>query len=448
MTATHPDPTALWEKCLETLETTAGTRATFDQVIRPARLIAANGVYVIRAQDDRHIEWLPRMRNVISRAIATHTGQDAGDIKLTFVLPDDPNYLNLVSDNSHTRSDYLNLVSDNGENGSAAPAENYLNLVSDNGDQPAENENYLNLVSDNSHTRSNYLNLVSDNFFSDHMDYLSAYFTGGKKLVSGYERVAEYYTRFWAPLLGGSVFHLWLWLCSHDKRKLEDIEPNFWTPPAAYSYEEMAAALNRSHPRCIYGYANECVHSEKRRTAGQPFECCWNENWDRVWHKTSSRGKGGTMCLHWNEGWLETLHRHGLVRVELTTPAGRKPLIQTWRVLPRLSPAQVALLSPDLQRAHAAEMMRWSAKHEISRSDLETFTGLSMAPAQPGWTEWQIDDNFGQRRKLLRILDRTDVYANPDMECSSMRQALQDGFTWSETDDGTDYWRGIVDNCQ
>jgi len=52
------------------------------------------------------------------------------------------------------------------------------------------------------------------------------------------------------------------------------------------------------------------------------------------------------------------------------------------------------------------------------------------------------------RHKLLRILKRGDVCAKPDMKCSSMRQALQDGFTWSETDDGTDYWRGIVDNCQ
>lgn len=370
MTSAHLDPTALWTDVTKTLRSEM-SQASFDQVIKPANLVAANGVYVIRAGDQYNLDWLSnRQRLPIARAIALHTGQKPSEIELEFILP----------------------------------GANYLNPVTDKSTEQPEDTDYLNPVTDNQHACSDYLNPVTDKYDPlanelGRMDYMKVYF---KKGGLGYDQVAYYYSKYWSFVMGHNAYLLWLWLLSEDKRPLEPIAPNFWTPPITCTYEKLAGLMNRSNPRCLYGYPDECKISEIARRAGRPLVCECNKPWPRLWHKPARRA--GVMCLHWNEGWLESLVRHGIARVELTGPGGRKPIIQTWRLLPLLTPQQVSNLSPELQQAHETELIHWTTKFDLDVAAWRELTVPSLLPYMPAYREYVTGNNFDQRRGWQEFL--------------------------------------------
>lgn len=257
-------------------------------------LSAANGAWQIAAPSDAARDWLDtRLREIIERAVQSEVGRP---VTLDFVFP-------------------------------PPSGANYLTYMSDNGaiDDPVARD------------------------VADPELLLGAYLEAGG---SGYAQVPHLYTRFWMPLLG-PAYTLWLNLTGDDRRSLRAIAPDFWTPPRSYSYRELAARLGQQNPRCIYGYADECHHSRRQRLEQRtpltaPADCCRNPRWSHLRHQPLPGG--GFICRHWVPGRLEILHRHGLTRVQLSTPAARKPALRLWRLLPPLTPRQVNTLTPELQR--------------------------------------------------------------------------------------------------
>lgn len=332
------------------------TRATFDQHLAGASLLsAANGTWQIAAPSSAARDWLEtRLRESIQRAVQAATGRP---VTLDFVLapPPDANYLTCMSDNEAS-------------------------------DDPVARD------------------------VADPELLLGAYLEPGG---SGYAQVPHLYTRFWMPLLG-PAYDLWLSLAGDDRRSLRAIAPDFWTPPRSYSYRELAARLGQQNPRCIYGYADECHHSRRRRLEQRapltaPADCCRNARWPHLRHQPLPGG--GFLCRHWVPGRLEILHRHGLVRVQLAGPAGRKPTLQLWRLLPPLTPRQVNTLTPELQRDYLGFIRDYGRLFRLDVARWQQITAPSLLPLLPGYPTAG-SDNFEQRRPRQDFLAAAEK--NPD----------------------------------
>ena len=132
---------------------------------------------------------------------------------------------------------------------------------------------------------------------------------------------------------------------------------NRWTDPQRHSYSELGKWLNHSHSRHVSGYIYECPCSRKwvEKTGDEipALQCCGMGG-----SRIRKDRDGRTRCVYWKPGLLEQLHAEGLVAVEEIKAAGNRIRshvlkIQTWRVLPVLTPAQASKLNPDLQKSHA-----------------------------------------------------------------------------------------------
>jgi hypothetical protein len=210
------------------------------------------------------------------------------------------------------------------------------------------------------------------------------------------------------PLLG-PAFALWQFLSTQDKRPLHAIAPNYWSPPQRYSYRDLAQKLNRKHPRVISGDAIECVHSRELRKAGTPLlhkaDCCRNSKYKYLRLKAHPKGQG-FMCQHWSEGMLEVLHREGLVAVEVREINEQKMYIQTWRMLPLLTPAQYARLSNDLQNDYDKWLTTYGHIFGVTiRREWELSQEASIVPLMPGYDGLAINNNFKTRKKWLSFIE-------------------------------------------
>ena len=239
-------------------------------------------------------------------------------------------------------------------------------------------------------------------------DYRKGFFERGG---AGYSQIAHHTTRFWMALLGAPAFALWQYLASRDRRPLSGIAPNYWSPPQRYSYRELARKLNRSHPRYISGDIIECARSRELRKAGMPLRdetgCCHSPRFEYIRLKKHPQGQG-VMCQHWNEGVLEVLYRERLVKVEVREINEQKLYVQVWRMLPLLTPGQVARLNDDLQNDYD----RWLETYGhlfgvVERRAWEREVGgvESLVSLMPGYGEGEVEDNFGQRKRRVQFME-------------------------------------------
>ena len=252
---------------------------------------------------------------------------------------------------------------------------------------------------------------------------------------TGFAMISHLTTRFWRPMLGQSAFELWLQLSSLDPRSLKAIEPNFWSPPAKYTFAEMAAWINRKHSRCITGGAIECEHSRHSRLNGQPLQsqndCCSSSAYALLSSKPHCR-RQGLVCEHWQEGALEVLRRSNLAVVELK-PGERFPTIQVWRLPCLLTPTQYARLNEHLQLEFDSWLKSYGSlfveveenvSKRMTRPELETeirrvwagITEPSLIPLMPGYDLAEVNDNFDQREKWQSFLAVS--YPNPKLTSS------------------------------
>lgn len=228
-------------------------------------------------------------------------------------------------------------------------------------------------------------------------DYIRAFIEGDKTAKikpAGYSQIAHHTSFFHLPLLG-PAFGLYKILESDDKRSLTSIAPNFWTPPARYSFQTLAEKLNKTHHRYVSGDTYECHYSRQARRQGLPLtgpaDCCHSHTYDFLYLKPHPHG--GYQCLHWVIGQLETLLQAGLARVEIMP--GYKPAIQLWRMPPLITPYQYRGFTSQLQ----ADFDRWLADYgylfNIPHRDYWlSITEPYLAPLMPGYSLFSIGNNW------------------------------------------------------
>lgn len=245
-------------------------------------------------------------------------------------------------------------------------------------------------------------------------DYLAAYFKRGG---TGYGPVAHYTSFFWMQILG-DAFLLWKYLDSLDKRPLEGIGPNYWSPVFEdFFFSDLAKSLNHRNPEYIMGEPRECNRSrvcrlDKGQPLAGPHECCWSTRYERIWHKPLSGDGQQIKCMRWAEGLLEKLRSHHLVRVEIDRPSARKPRLQIWRMLPLLTPYQheTHLVTDTIQAQHKGWIKRYGEKFGLDPRDPWTDWKQIAEPEtvllMPGYRLYETGDNYDQNQK------RHDFVAN------------------------------------
>jgi hypothetical protein len=231
-------------------------------------------------------------------------------------------------------------------------------------------------------------------------DYIRGFLEGDPKArvkPAGYSQVPHHTTYFHLPLLG-PAFGLYKILESGDKRSLKEIAPNFWTPPARYSFQELAEKLNRKHHRYVSGDPSECDYSRQARRRGQPLTspeaCCYSPNYE--WLRHTKHQKDGLKCEHWIIGQAEILCQAGLARIEIQP--GYKPVMQVWRMPPIITPYECGQLTPQLQRDFKTWLADYGHLFNIPSEEFWwSITEQHLAPLMPGYASYQIMHNWFQK---------------------------------------------------
>ncbi|GIK36593.1 MAG: hypothetical protein BroJett011_04260 [Chloroflexota bacterium] len=237
-------------------------------------------------------------------------------------------------------------------------------------------------------------------------NYYAGFFEKGG---AGFSQTPHHTTYFWQNLLG-PAFGLWLILVAEEKHQLTRNPATWWTQPTDRKYVDLARRLNRRHHRYISGDEIECTKSRERRQAGQhllnPADCCGSPQYDLLRYKSHPKPGCGLLCLHWKAGLLETLARWNLVVVELINGLDAyKFRLQTWRMLPILTPAQVSLFDPHLRDEYRNWLRAYGDKFNIPSVPFwETITEANLVPLMPTHDQPEIVHNFDQRRKRQEFL--------------------------------------------
>ncbi len=211
---------------------------------------------------------------------------------------------------------------------------------------------------------------------------------------SGFSQIPDYAAQFYRIHLG-RAFDLWEFLISLDKRdvrKMKSGDISYWTPPRKFSYRQLAAVL-RCGRKTLTGRLVPCwTYERQKRIAleqGQPPPpalCCGKYEQ----HRLESNRHHEYVCSHWQEGLLERLSREGLIAVkERKTPGKPRAAelhIQTWRLLPILTPAQVEAFPREIdQIKHRHWLERYGPQVKLTLSTWEKITASTLVPLLPGY---------------------------------------------------------------
>jgi len=166
----------------------------------------------------------------------------------------------------------------------------------------------------------------------------------------------------------------------------------YWTPPRKFSYRQLAAVL-RCGRKTLTGRLVPCwTYERQKRTAleqGQsppPPTCCGKYEQ----HLMAPNHHNEYICSHWQEGLLEKLSREGLIGVkEHKTPGKPRAAelrIQTWRLLPILTPVQVETFPREIDRLkHRHWLERYGPQVNLTGPAWEKITASTLVPLLPGY---------------------------------------------------------------
>lgn len=331
MTTDHTPTPCPWQATLDQLALQL-TKAVFAQRLAGTRLVSQEGDhYQIGVRDAATQEWLDhRLRPTIERALSGVVG---GDVTLDFVVQTSPTP----------------------EPVSSVPPPAY--------DLGIE--------------------------YAQQTDFGAIWHKAG-----GYAPVPHYVSQFWAPYLKAAAFTLWKYLDSTDKRP-----PNLparWTPPATYRQTQLAHQLGSSGRRVITGGLIECAQAHTCRLIGQPRTTCCNRHSP---HRFGPRKKDQIKtCYYWRPGALALLYHHHLLAVQIDHPErgtrNHQMQLQTFRVLPLLTPTQVAHLSGRLQEKHHHWLKAHERSLQLTYHEWRQISLASLVPYQPGYEQGR--QLFGQ----------------------------------------------------
>ena len=213
-------------------------------------------------------------------------------------------------------------------------------------------------------------------------------------LKTGFTQVPDYAIRYWRTYLG-RAFDLWEFLISEDKRDVKKMLQKkipYWTPARRYSYRSLASVLGCGRPT-LTGRLVPCWIYERQkkqaRDAGQPLPsaiCCGKYQL----HQMRPNGQGEIECQHWLEGLLERLYREGLVAVQRIKhrgkPRAHELRLQAWRLVPVLSPDQVAQFNHELDReGHKQWLERYGHLCDFGLPGWEQISAPSLVHYVPGY---------------------------------------------------------------
>jgi hypothetical protein len=216
---------------------------------------------------------------------------------------------------------------------------------------------------------------------------------------SGFTQMQDYAIRYWRMWLGRS-FDLWEFLISEDKRDVKKMrrgEIPYWTPPKRYTYNELSRVLRCSRKTLTGRFVACGVYESQKRRAREKGEalpeavCCGKHHPHKMRPCLSSEDPEEMECVHWLEGLLERLYREGFVAVERVRTPGRprahRLRLQAWRLLPTLTPFQVAQLCEVDRVKHKYWIERYGRHGGFDLGDWEEETAVSLVPEMPGY-DW------------------------------------------------------------
>ena len=226
-------------------------------------------------------------------------------------------------------------------------------------------------------------------------DHIAAFFKRGG---AGYRQVTHHVTKYRLPLMDSRAASLWSILESEDKRPLDAIAPNFWTPPHRYSFGELIQKLNQKKHEIISGYSRECKHTQDNRQDGRPVicpaGCCWKKEYQWVRHRPHFTGKG-SVCERWVPGLLEILSQQKLLRVHFLSPNNYKPEIQIWRMPSLLTPYLYDQMEPLLQKEYDVWLDQYLPLFDLKdRREWGAIRRKYLEPLMPGYDQHEIDHNY------------------------------------------------------
>jgi hypothetical protein len=213
-------------------------------------------------------------------------------------------------------------------------------------------------------------------------------------LKSGFTQVPDYVIHYWRIYLG-RAFDLWEYLASQDKRNVKLMAQRqlpYWTEPRRYTYRGLGSLLNCSR-RALTGRLAPCSLYERRKDEARQqgrdpatLPCCGKYQPCAI--RPNSQGEPA--CLHWLEGLLERLDREGLVAVSRVTcpgkPRAHELYLQAWRLIPLLTPTQVAHFKREAERErHRAWLERYGYLIQLDLAGWEQITLPSLLPHLPGY---------------------------------------------------------------
>lgn len=179
---------------------------------------------------------------------------------------------------------------------------------------------------------------------------------------AGWSKLANYALDFWAELLGPVAFMTWLVIRHEDIRR----KKTAWTPTMSYSVSHLGALAAGGNRQAITGVWRTC-HAASMVKHGKPCARCAERGGQVV---------EPHVCRYWRPGALDRLRAEGVAIVERRGD-GRHTVyrVRVFFLLPLLTPAQVADLSPGSQQRHS----RWLLKHNLDTASWERLTVRHLA---------------------------------------------------------------------
>jgi hypothetical protein len=236
------------------------------------------------------------------------------------------------------------------------------------------------------------------------VNYRAVYFEKGG---SGWGPMAHYITTFWQAYLGtfnAQAYNLWFTLQKFDKRNLFK-DPTFgsdqnrwWTPSIRISLRELTGMVGGSSTT-LTGRLTPCLLYEERKEAQIPLQettCCGRHppcRWEPAEAEPEMRS-----CKHWITGAIEYLQREKILLAHIQGgphPRQKRTTFQVWRLLPILTPKQVARLPWIIQIRHEQWLAGYGGLIGYDCTTWEAITETRLVELMPGYGWWQeIENNY------------------------------------------------------
>jgi hypothetical protein len=304
------DPATIWSQALAALQLRM-PRGAFDNNLRDTVVASSDPpAWTIAARSEESREFLTgRLKGMIEAALAPLVGYEP---ELSFVVAARPGRPELaIQPEMASRS----RAAGNGEaNGHAG-----------------------------------YSDTAGDDFLFG-LNYEQAWF--GKD-SPGYDRMLKYWGQFWRAYLSRLspvAYTLWEYLQVADKRNVNAPDFTWWTPAKKYNFRPLARVVGCA-PVSISGGFRQCSIFNAALASGQELEACCKAYHPHLMNETRT---GNPQCIHWVKGAFEVLYEEGLLAIQVVTGAPKSSycLLQVWRLLPLLTPRQVATMHEVEQFLH------------------------------------------------------------------------------------------------